>query len=63
MNQKSDGVEIKFSQENQSQNAPTPEASEASEAGLTDDERVIREEEFIGNEARVEPGPADFDQI
>ncbi|HEX4547963.1 hypothetical protein [Pseudomonas sp.] len=36
--------------------------SDVSETGLTDDERVVREDEFLGDEPRVEPGPADLER-
>lgn len=31
--------------------------------GLTDDERVSREDEELGDEPRVTPGPADADRL
>jgi hypothetical protein len=37
--------------------------SDVSETGLTDDERVVREDEFLGDEPRVEPGPADLERL
>ncbi len=37
--------------------------SEVSETGLTDDERVVREDKFLGDEPRVEPGPADLERL
>jgi hypothetical protein len=37
--------------------------SEVSETGLTDDERVVREDEFLGDEPRAEPGPADLERL
>ncbi|WP_431034796.1 hypothetical protein [Pseudomonas yamanorum] len=37
--------------------------SDVSETGLTDDERVVREDEFLGDEARVQPGPADLERL
>lgn len=36
---------------------------DVSETGLTDDERVVREDEFLGNEQRVVPGPADLERL
>jgi hypothetical protein len=36
---------------------------DVSETGLTDDERVVREDEFLGDESRVEPGPADLERL
>ena len=61
MNKNHTSFEIQFSNENKSQDTPISEDS--SETGLTDDERVIRDDEFLGNEARVEPGPADMERI
>jgi hypothetical protein len=37
--------------------------SDVSDTGLTDDERVVREDEFLGDEPRVEPGPADLERL
>jgi hypothetical protein len=37
--------------------------SDLRETGLTDDERVVREDEFLGDEPRVEPGPADLERL
>ncbi|SDO98607.1 hypothetical protein SAMN04489798_4378 [Pseudomonas arsenicoxydans] len=37
--------------------------SDLSETGLTDDERVVREDKFLGDEPRVEPGPADLERL
>ena len=37
--------------------------SDLPETGLTDDERVVREDEFLGDEPRVEPGPADLERL
>jgi hypothetical protein len=37
--------------------------SDVSETGLTDDEGVVREDEFLGDEPRVEPGPADLERL
>jgi hypothetical protein len=37
--------------------------SDVSETGLTDDERVVREDKFLGDEPRVEPGPADLERL
>jgi len=37
--------------------------SDVPETGLTDDERVVREDEFLGGEPRVEPGPADLERL
>ncbi|WWL45092.1 hypothetical protein V5O39_03740 [Pseudomonas parakoreensis] len=37
--------------------------SEVSETGLTDDERVVREDEFLCDEPRAEPGPADLERL
>lgn len=39
------------------------DVSDVSETGLTDDERVVREDEFLGDEPRVEPGPADLERL
>lgn len=61
MNKKYAPTEIQFSNEKNSNN--TSSAEDSSETGLTDDERVIREDEFLGGEARVEPGPADLERI
>lgn len=38
-------------------------SDEVSEAGLTDDERVSREGESVGDGARVKPGPADLERL
>lgn len=59
MNQNYDSFEIQFSERDKPQDTP----AESSETGFTDDERVIREDEFLGDKARAEPGPADFDRI
>lgn len=56
-----DSFEIKFSEDERSEE--THEPKDSVETGLTDDERVIREDEFLGDEARVEPGPADLERI
>ena len=37
--------------------------SDVSKTGLTDDERVVREDKFLGDEPRVEPGPADLERL
>lgn len=37
--------------------------SDLSETGLTDDERVVRDNELLGDEPRVEPGPADLERL
>ncbi|SDS31672.1 hypothetical protein [Pseudomonas prosekii] len=31
--------------------------------GLTDDERVVRDDQFLGDESRVEPGPGDLERL
>jgi hypothetical protein len=36
---------------------------DVSETGLTDDERVIREDQILSDESRVEPGPADLERL
>ncbi|MFJ5282769.1 hypothetical protein ACIP66_02770 [Pseudomonas sp. NPDC088429] len=36
---------------------------DVAETGLTDDERVVREDEFLGDVQRVEPGPADLERL
>lgn len=36
---------------------------DAAKTGLTDDERVVREDEFLRDEQRVEPGPADLKRL
>lgn len=41
--------------------SPIPE--DFSDTGLTDDERVSREDEELGGEPRVTPGPADADRL
>lgn len=56
-----DSVDIKFSQDKQSRESENSEDS--TETGLTDDERVIREDEFYSAETRVEPGPADLERL
>ena len=38
-------------------------ASDVSETGLTDDERVVREDQILSDESRVEPGPADLERL
>lgn len=37
--------------------------SDLADTGLTDDERVVREDELPGYEPRVEPGPADLERL
>lgn len=37
--------------------------SDQADTGLTDDERVVREDEFLGEEPRVELGPADLERL
>lgn len=36
---------------------------DVSETGLTDVVRVVREDEFLGDESRVEPGPGDLERL
>ena len=36
---------------------------DVSETGLTDDERVVREDQILTDESRVEPGPADLERL
>ncbi|MHA3737250.1 hypothetical protein ACXR0M_16500 [Pseudomonas sp. Eth.TT006] len=40
-----------------------PPVPDSSETGLTDDERVVREDELLGEEPRVEPGPGDLERL
>lgn len=40
-----------------------PKANDALNAGLTDDERVSREDETFEDGARVTPGPADLERV
>ncbi|MCS4313319.1 hypothetical protein FBY10_104329 [Pseudomonas sp. SJZ103] len=37
--------------------------SDLADTGLTDDERVVREDELLGDEPRVEPGPSDLERL
>lgn len=37
--------------------------SDPPNTGLTDDERVVRDDQFFGDEPRVEPGPADLERL
>lgn len=37
--------------------------SDLPDTGLTDDERVVREDQLLGDEPRVEPGPGDLERL